>query len=85
MNNVIVSVPVKIYGDKFNVELRKEFGFKGSLNYYMYDIYDNCESLRGYSSPTIEEGIGAIEYATGKKFTPEYRAILIEKDSLITE
>lgn len=83
MSRIIAYINGKdIGGNHIRHELHQNINWRGEAYYQLVDAYYQngkrlCENLRGFQSyHTVADGLDALEYVTGQKLTPEFRASL---------
>lgn len=92
MSKIITYINSKdIGGNPVRHELHQGENWKGEPYYHLVDAYYQngkrlCENLRGFQSyDTIADGLDALEYVAGKKFTPEFRAMICNQNTQINK
>jgi len=92
MSRIVTYINSKdIGGNPVRHELHQGENWKGEPYYHLVDAYYQngrrlCENLRGFKNyHTIADGLDALEYVAGKKFTPEFRAMIYNQNTQINK
>lgn len=75
-HSVLLRHRVKVYGDSFQVELRKHTNRDGGSWFHLVDIYEHCEHDRGIPYHTLDDAIRGFKAACGVTVSDELKAYL---------
>ena len=92
-NKIITYINSKdLDGNLIRHELHEHKNWQNIPYWFLVDAYLDehgrriCETLRGFENyRSIEDGLDALEVVAGKKFTKEFRAMILNPDKPINQ
>lgn len=92
-NKIITYISGKdLGGNQVRYELHEGKNWKGEPYWFLMDAYyDNrghriCENLCGFENyHSIEKGLDALEYVSGKKLTKEFRDMILQPNTPLNQ